>query len=261
MRVPKQIVENFVDAANSKMRAVQGYSDKLRVYVRTLYSHVLQVADEIPPPIDLNLEAFQLDTLVNALFVNSRDIDKLFENNPDVNTFLHSNDKHQAPILYALLTASKTEKITLGTGMQGDMLVRDVPQQVVNFSDHKIHTPCASCAELNTALKEYLFNRVVALIRQEMSSQLHNQAFHSSDNSYQAKVHSLANPDVYLDTLIKYIENPTKLLGIDKIHFKLSKFGIKLENDDQQRANEIDIHELVWLDNIRIVVLEIARTR
>ena len=257
----KQIVENFVDASNSKMRAVQGYSDKLRVYVRTLYSHVLQVADEIPPPIDLNLETFQIDTLVNALFVNSQDIDRLFDKNPDVNAFLHSNDKNQAPILYALLTASKTEKITLGLGMQGDMIIRDLPQQVVNFSEHKIHTPCASSEELNTALKEYLFNRVVDLIRQEMNAQLHHQAFNSSDNSYEAKVNSLANPDVYLDTLIKYIEKPTELLGIDKIHLKLSKFGIKLEDDDQQRANEIDIHELVWLDNIRIVVLQIARTR
>ncbi|MFI3189901.1 hypothetical protein BCS42_15905 [Crenothrix sp. D3] len=255
----KQIVETFVEVSNSKMRAVQGYAHKLRGYVRTLYNHVLQVVDEIPPPINLDLGTFGTDTIINALFVNSNDIDKLFQTNPDVNAFLHAHSKDEAPILYALLTANKSEKSTLGVAMQGDMLIRDVPQQAVNFSAHKIHTPCTSSAELNVALKEYLFTRVVALIKQEMLSHCADQTF-NADNSYQSKVNSLANPDVYLDTLISYIENPANLLSINKLHFKLSKMGIKLNDDDQQSANEFDIHELNWRDNIRVVVLQITHT-
>lgn len=257
----KQIVEHFVETSNDKMRAVQGYEDKLRVYVRMLYNHVLEIADRIPPPINLDMDAFATDTLVNALFVNSHDIDKLFATDPNVNEFLNSHDKQQAPILYALLTASKSEKSTLGSMMQGDILIRDVPQRVVNFSSHQTQALCASSAELNTALKEYLFNRVIALIKQEMDAELNNQTFNSSNKSYQAKVNSLANPEVYLNTLIKRIENPAELLDINKIHFKLNKFGIKLKDDDQQRANDIDIHELVLLNNIRIVVLQVTRTR
>ncbi len=255
----KQIIENFVEASNSKMRAVQGYAHKLREHVRMLYNHVLQIADEIPPPVDLNRDAFGTDALVNALFANSKDIDKLLKSDPDVNAFLHAHSEDQVPILYALLTANKSEKPTLGIAMQGDMLIREVPQQAVNFSSHKIHTPCASSSELNTVLKEYLFSHVVALIRQEMMSHI-NQSF-NTDNSYEARVNSLANPDVYLDTLIKYIENPVNLLSINKIHLKLSKLGIKLENDDEQNANEFDIHELTWRNNIRIVVLQITHTR
>jgi hypothetical protein len=48
---------------------------------------------------------------------------------------------------------------------------------------------------------------------------------------------------------------------MNKTHFKLSKLGIKLEDDDKQSANEFDIHELIWRNNIRKVVLQIARTR
>lgn len=219
----------------------------------------LQVADEIPPPIDLNPDAFGTDALVNALFANSRDIDKLFKTDPDVKTFFHTYNRDEAPILYALLTADRSEKPILGIKMQGDMLIREVPQQAVNFSAHKIHKPCTTSTELNTVLKEYLFNRVVTLIKQEMASHI-NQSF-SADNSYESKINSLANPEVYMNTLIKYIENPANLLSMNKIHLKLSKLGIKLESDDSQNANEFDVHELTWRNNIRIVVLQITHTR
>lgn len=257
----RKIVESFVDASNSKMRAVHDYSPKLREHVRALYNHVLQVADQIPPPVDLNLDAFRTDPLVNALFASNNDIDKLFNTDPDVNVFLRSHSQYQVPILYALLTATKSEKRTLGIGMKGDMLIREVPQQTVNFSSYKIQTPCASSSELSTALKEYLFSRVVALVKQEMTLRMTNQLFKPGDVSYESRVKSLANPDVYLNTLIEYLEVPDKLLSIDKIHFRLSKLGIKLDADDRQSANEFDIHELTWSNNTRNVVLQIALTR
>jgi len=257
----KQIIENFVDASNSKMRAAYDYAHKLREHVRALYSHVLQIADQIPPAVDLNPDAFRMNPLVNALFVSSNDIDKLFNTDADVDAFLHAHSQHQVPVLYALLTAGKTEKHMLGIAMQGDMLIREVPQQAVNFSSHKIHAPCASSSELSTVLKDYLFSRVVALIKQEMASRMFDQTYKPVDNSYEARIKSLANPDVYLDTLIEYIGVPAKLLSIDKIHFKLSKLGIKLDGDDSQSANEFDIHELTWSNNSRNVILQIALTR
>lgn len=257
----RQIVENFVDASNSKMRAVHDYSHKLRGHVQALYQHVLLIADEIPPPINLNQDTFGTDPLVNTLFVLSKDIDKLFDSDPDVNAYLRAHSKYQIPVVYALLTASKSEKHTLGVGLLGDMVIHDVPQQAVNFSSHKIHTPCASSEELSTALKNYLFGRIVALIKQEMTSRMINQLFNTSDVSYEARVNSLANPDVYLNTLIEHLENPANLLSINKSHFKLSKLGIKLDSTDKQSANEFDIHELIWSDGTRNVIVQVTHTR
>jgi hypothetical protein len=254
----KQIVETFVEVSNNKMRAVQDYADKLRDHVRTLYRHVLQVADEIPPPV--NLDSFGTDTLINALFVNSKDIEELLKTDPNVKDFLQTYDEEQAPILYALLTAHRDEKQILGMVMQGDMLLRDVSQEAVNFSAHKIHKPCISDTELNTVLKEYLFVRVVELIKKEMLLHIPEPTF-NADKSYQATVNSMANPDVYLAKLIDYIQDPSQLLGINKLHFKLSKLGIKLDENAQQSANEFTIHELNWRDNLRVVVLQITHHR
>ena len=160
-----------------------------------------------------------------------------------------------------MLTARKSEKRTLGVGMLGEILIRDVPQQAINFSTHKIHTPCASNTELDMALKKYLFDRVVALVKQEMTSRMTKQPFKPSNDSYESRVNSLANPDIYLKTLIEYLETPANLLSIDKTHFKLSKLGIKLDSDDKQCANEFNIHELTWNGNTRNVVLQIAHAR
>jgi hypothetical protein len=256
----RQIVESFVDASNSKMRAVHDYSHKLREHVVALYNHVLEIADQIPPPVNLNLDAFETDPLVNALFVNSRDIDKLFQFDHDVDVYLRSQSNFQVPKLYALLTASKSEKRILGVGMLGDVLIREVPQEVVNFSSYKINSPCASGEELNILLKKYLFGCVVAQVKLEMISRMIPPPMRPGDDSYELRVKSLANPDIYLGTLIGYLEIPNRLLRVEKIHFKLSKLGIKLDVDDKQSANEFDIFELTWSNNVKNVVLKIAWT-
>lgn len=259
----RQIVESFVEASNSKMRAVNGYAHKLREHVRALHGHVLQIAEQIPGPVLLTPDTFGNDPLVNALFVSGKDIDKLFATDPEANVYLRGHSKYQVPVLYALLTADKSEKRILGVGMQGDMLVREVPQQAVNFSAHKIHAPCADGEELSTALKEYLFGQVVELVKREMMARMiADQPVKAGDDCYESRVKSLTNPDVYLDALLGHLEAPSKLLRIDKTHFKLSKLGIKLEgDDDSQRVNEFDIHELTWSNNTRNVVLQIAHVR
>ena len=257
----RRIIENFVDASNNQMRAVHNYSFKLRKHVQALYKHVLLIAEEIPPPVNLNRNTFSTDPLINTLFVLSKDIDRLFNSDPYVNAYLRSHAKDQAPVLYALLTVSKTEKQTLGVGMLGDMVIHDVSQQAVNFSSHQIHAPCATRAELSAALKNYLFDRVVAQLKQEMTLYKIDQLFKTADTLYESRVKSLANPDVYLNTLIQHLKVPANLLTIDKTHFRLSKQGIKLNSVDTQSANEFDIHELIWNNRTRDVVLQIAYTR
>jgi hypothetical protein len=260
-RQEKQIMESFVDASNRRMRAVQGYSHRLREHVQVLHHHVLMIADEIPPPVNLDLNAFNTNPLVNAFFVNGKDIDKLFTTDLDVDAYLRAQGKWQIPVLYALLTACRSERQALGMGMQGDVLVREVWQQTVNFSAHKLHAPCGNEMELNAALKTYLFDRVTALVKQEMMSRLPPPSFKLENKSYESKIKSLANPDVYLDQLIEHLKTPSKLLSIDKIHFRLSKLGVELDDGDGQCANEFDIHELDWGNNIRNVVLQIAHVR
>ena len=256
----KQMIDNFVDAVNGKMRAVQDYSEKLEQSVCAIYQHILQVAAEIPCPIDLNPDTFRTNPIVNSLFVNTDDIKRLFETSPEVSVYLRVKSQQQVPVIYALLTACKSEKSILGSGMVGDIMVREISQQAVNFSSHKLRAPCADKEELTAALKKYLFDRLVTLVKQEMTSRIAAQALNPGDNSFESRVKSLANPDVYLNTLLELLANPANLLRIEKKHYKLNKLGIKIAGDDSQCANEFDIHELTWSNNTRNVILQIAYT-
>jgi hypothetical protein len=94
-----------------------------------------------------------------------------------------------------------------------------------------------------------------------MTSRMTGQIFKPSDDCYKSRVKSLANPGVYLNTLIEYLEIPSNLLSIDKTLLKLSKMGIRLDSDDRQCANEFGIHELTWIGSTRNMVLQIAYVR
>ncbi|MDD5461238.1 MAG: hypothetical protein PHG00_06345 [Methylococcales bacterium] len=83
----------------------------------------------------MNHDALRREPLVNAPFVCSEDIDQLLRNDPDVKAYLRAHDKYEVPVLYVLLTANKSEKRTLGAGMLGEVVVRDVPQQTNVFTD------------------------------------------------------------------------------------------------------------------------------
>ncbi len=256
----QQVIEHVVDLANTRMRAVHDYADKLRDHVSALYQHVLATAEQIPPPVELNHQTFASDALVNAMFVAAADIDHLLPIGSEAD--LYWAQHAQLEQLYALLTAFKSEKSVLGVGMLGDMLVRDMPRQSVNFSAAKLHMPCADSDELATALKNYLLDRVVGLLKQDMTAQTLAQAMDSDDHSYQARINSLANPDRYLDALLNLMLVPGKLLAIDNCHFRLNKQGIKLEEgDDSLSVNEFDIPEISWSNGSKNVLLQVVYRR
>lgn len=256
-----QVVEEFVDAANKKVRVVQGYAEKLRSHVCLLHRHVLDVAEQIPPPLELSPAALYAEPLINALFVKSHDIDQLFHAHGEVEAYVRQQSNLQVPMVYALLTASKTEKSILGIGLLGDLLVRDLPQQSVNFHNHQLHAPSADSQALVAGINHFLFQRVVMLIQQRLAMRMAVETQWPSDRTYQTRVNSLANPEVYLHELMTQLENPEQLLRIEKSHLLLNKLGIKINPNDDQCRNEFDIHEIIWSDQSRHIVQKIVYPR
>lgn len=256
-----QVVEDFVDTANKKLRVVHGYAEQLRSHVCQLYRHVLAVAEQIPPPIELSQAALHSEPLINALFVDHRDMERLLHLPGEIEAYIRQHSDLQVPTLYALLTANKTEKSILGIGMLGDMLVRDLPQQTINFYDHQLHAPCEGSEALAAGINHFMFQQVVMLIQKKLAARMAVEVQWPSDKTYQARVNSLANPEVYLHELMAQLEKPEQLLRIEKNHLILNKLGIKINPNDDQCRNEFDIHEIIWSDQSRHIVLKIAYPR
>lgn len=253
-----RIVESFVDAANGKLRAANHYADRLRPLVCALYQHLLEIAAQIPPPFEVSHQAFAHQAIVNALFVNAAEIDGLLQGDRNLRDYVRTQADASLPSLYALMTAQKSERTVFGVGMQGDLLVREVSQRAVNFSGHKLHRPCSNDVELAKALKRYLFDEIIHLVKQEMAQRVMQETLKPADGSYEARLNSLANPSVYLDVLSAYLQPVENLVKIERFHFKLSKLGIRLEQDEGQCVNEFELHELTWRGGQRNVLMQVV---
>lgn len=241
-----QIIESFVDAANSKMRIVDGYAEKLRERVRALHDHVSMITDQLPIPVALSSETFHTNPLINALFAADSDIERLLKTDQNLKAFCRSHSLTSA--IYGMLIFDKHEKHFLGVSSFGDLIVRDMPQQVVNFSSHKINVLYAENDEFQMGVRQFICERIIALLKNDLESKKTMRDLFNIDNSYEARVNSLSNPDVYLNALIDQLTEPQALLNIQITHFKLSKQGVKLSDSDFQLANEFDIYELIWSD-------------
>lgn len=258
----RETVEQFVNTVNSRLRLVQGYASTLRPPVSALYRHVLDIAEQIPGSFELSHQAFRDNPLVNAMFVGHTDIDQLVKRTPAIDDFLRQHAHLELPRFYALMTVQKQEKRRFGVGMQGEMVLHDLAQQVVNFHDPSLHHPCLTDSDLANELKSFLLDSVVKRLRLQMLELAQQQSLASKDNSYQARINSLANPEVYLRTLQQKLADPAQLLTLQRSHLRLSKLGVKLDaNDLSQCANEFDVCELSWNNQTRHLLFQVVYQR
>ncbi|MDH5729512.1 MAG: hypothetical protein OEZ58_11010 [Gammaproteobacteria bacterium] len=251
----KQIIEAVVDASNSQLRVISGYRKKLRQSVCALYDYVNRVAEGIPSPILLNKESFSKNALVNALFVNVKELEELFELDQAFKQYFHDQRLQQDSYVYVYLLATRAENRTLGMDMMGEVMVRDVPQTSVNFCDLELGGYSASPDQLLTLVKKYLFDRVVENLSKTMNRKKMQEYGGNSKQSKGNVLDSLSNPQVYLQTMIDAMKYPDQLLSIEKTHLKLSKLGKKLNVESNVACNEFEIVELIWNQQLTRVIL------
>ena len=213
------------------------------------------MAEGIPSPILLNKESFSKNALVNALFVNVKELEELFELDQAFKQYFHDQRLQQDSYVYVYLLATRAENRTLGMDMMGEVMVRDVPQTSVNFCDLELGGYSASPDQLLTLVKKYLFDRVVENLSKTMNRKKMQEYGGNSKQSKGNVLDSLSNPQVYLQTMIDAMKYPDQLLSIEKTHLKLSKLGKKLNVESNVACNEFEIVELIWNQQLTRVIL------
>lgn len=255
-----QRVETLIDATNARVRVVQDYKNQLRTEVIRLYQHVLEISAAIPAPIWLTRQSFSTDPLVNALFVNPDDIHSFLNQDPIVTRYLDKCNPGELAVIYGLLTAQKHEKTVLSNGLVGNQLVRELVQQTINFHSHKIQTACSSHSELENSTRDFLFKLAIEQINQALKQE-ENQLEYWTKKTYEERLQSLANPEVYLLRLLHFLKDPQQIIDIENQVLRLSKLGVKLNNEAQQAVNEFELYELIFLDQSRMTISQITCPR
>lgn len=251
----RELIEHFVDLANSRLRIINDYAGKLRGHVCCLHRHVMDLADTIPPAVELSRATFVEDAMINALFVNPGEIDRLLIQGSDLEHLWRQLGRPEQ--LYALLVVKKQHKFGFGVGMLGNLLVRDLPRETINFSGHKLLLASQDSEALQGSLRNYLLDSVIRLMKLHLAQLLMQQEY-EADHSYRARLQSLANPEIYLQALIAALASPTALLAIEQCRIRVNKLGVMVDDkDSDQVVNEFIVPEVQWADGSRQVMLPV----
>ncbi len=151
LAVLRDDIERVVDASEPRIRLVGNYLQKLLDPVEGALVYGDRLLRLIPPAVALGGQAWTLDPRVNAFFATKDDLKAMLGQNPRVRAFFEDGAHREC---FAWMLMVKREIETFGPALDGDLLVREVRQIRVSFSDHQLFFPNASEAGLRKELQE-----------------------------------------------------------------------------------------------------------
>lgn len=237
-------IETVVTGTDARIRSVGGYQKRLRDSVRLVLDYVEALVDGLPAAIAINQHTFASDTLVNSLFVNKTDVQQIFSRCQKLHAFFGSTEHCQLQEVYALLFVQKSEKTSFGKQLQGGIILSDVMQTSVSFSDHQILSPGATEELVRKSLEALLFDSVLNYIKIHMTRLRYQQSQDEQRHKNLSLDKSLRNPEVYLQKLIEHLNEPMELLQQQESMLKISKMHILLSEENTDTANELHLNAL-----------------
>jgi DNA-binding FrmR family transcriptional regulator len=147
----REAIEQVVDASEPRIRLVGNYAEKLLDAVETASRHSEDLLRRLPSALTLSRRAWMADPRVNAFFATADDLRSTLSLDPCIQAFFKDGNSSEC---FALMLMVKRETATFGMALQGDMLVREVPQTLVSFSHHRLFFPIANETGLRRELRQ-----------------------------------------------------------------------------------------------------------
>ena len=131
-------IERVVDGTDPRLRAVSHYRRKLWGSVEHTIDYVVNFVNHLPPAITADRQGYMTDPRLRALFASPESLREILSFSDGTRNYLKQAPNPLPGELYAALGAVRVERNVLGIEMDGEILRRDVPQTMVNFSDHRV---------------------------------------------------------------------------------------------------------------------------
>jgi len=134
-------IDRMLQESDPSIRKVPGYREQLRQPFENAMGYLEGLISSIPGPFSISADQWDKDPLTHSLFVDPNEVKSLLQKCAELKSFFQTTGVKTA---VALLTATKKERTIFGTGMEGEIIRRDVPQVAVEFYDHRVVAPAAS---------------------------------------------------------------------------------------------------------------------
>jgi hypothetical protein len=263
-------VEQLVDELSSRLRAAPNYARRLRDPLAVTFHHIDHIAETIPGTLHCSHSAFGDDPRINAFFVSPQHIQEVFSQSEEVRSLFDSDPSAEA--CWALLCMSKTERRQLGMALIDGQVRRDVMLTTVSFSDHQVVSPGTDEASARCALKCCMFRSVLAHIRRTaagaraetedrdnrlrlLRGRLRRAQDPTQREALSAEIQGIEQqlqdqqPRIrtvqdHLDFVAGALSQPAQYLDAGECRLRLSRLGIKLEQDSNEPGYELDVSEI-----------------
>ena len=236
-------IETVIDGTDKRIRAIGSYKKRLRDTVHMTLDYIDAAVADIPAAIRVDKNSFSHNPEINAFFVNMDDIRHIFSSSRELQNFFKKPEHASCNEVYAILFVTRKEKTVLGKIIQDDMLVSEVKQIAVNFSEHEIVAVSDSEEGARQGLKEFIFNSIVEYVSAHMLHIRQQQREQINKGDIEICINGVCNPEVYLDELIKQLTTPGPLLTHKEIRLRLNKMGITVDENSSETVNEFTAHE------------------
>ena len=134
----RQATEQVVEVADPAIRQARRYRNALRSPVAGAMEYCNTIVESIPGPVELSRRGYHAHPLVKSLFASPDELEEVLRISPETNA-LREQGQHGEVV--ALLTMTRQERTIFGHQQHGEMIMRDVPQQAVSFTDHRVVSP------------------------------------------------------------------------------------------------------------------------
>lgn len=138
-----------VQIADPAIRRVKHHQQVLAGPIASSMQYFQALLETIPGPIVLKRSRYFDDPTVKALFASPDELDDILRCDPESNNLRKLGVTGK---VVAMLTMRQQERTVFCHKQQGEMIVRDVRQQAVSFTDHRIVAPSANFDTTRTGM-------------------------------------------------------------------------------------------------------------
>jgi len=163
-----QAIERAISGVEPLLKEARGYPAAYRKPVRTALEYARSLALSLPGPVAVNLESYARDSYVHAIFPSMDFVSEAFRASRAIQDYLHENPSTDEA--YALMGMRRFEKTMMGMELSGQVIQRDVPQNVVYFTSHTIVDPAPSEALARNRVAWGFFNNLVGNVAKRVAS-------------------------------------------------------------------------------------------
>lgn len=264
-------VEWAVDRIDPMLKRLDNYPGRYLKPVAHALEHARTLADRVPGPLSVTPESHAANPVVRVLFPRPEQAYGAFEASLEIRDFLSGHPGISE--IYALACMRRNVKDVLGMEVRGDVLRRDVPQQVLFFTDYMLMAPGLTEAESRQNMARHFFENLVDQVANRIKER---RAMHEKIEAERDEWTSrlrVAGPDQRgemqkklngvirrLSASVRGLElrrhyrdfeavllHPEWHLHLEQVELTLDSMGV-LRNPDEDGSKDVGFFELVGFD-------------